>query len=104
MSFHIGQLVVCVDDTLRPPRYQGAGFEWRYDLNGLTRGTIYTIRDFEHRVPYEGDIRLVEIVRPICSFGFEAAYRIDRFRPLDDTKLSIFRDMLAPLGKETERA
>lgn len=97
--FRPDQLVVCVDDRtarergIKPP----PGYLWYGDMHGLRRGEVYTIRAIgvSH---FNGEpvVFLEEIVRPLQPNGVEAAFAIDRFRPLDDSKLSIFREMLAP--------
>lgn len=93
MAFHVGQLVVCVDDRrsvergIKPPPGGFIG-----DLDGLTRGRIYTVR----RICFDDYFLLTivvldEIVRPQ-----DDGYDSTRFRPLSDTRISVFRKMLEP--------
>lgn len=76
----VGAKVVCVDASPR------VGARAR-DLDGLTRGVVYTIRSvFEE----DGELclRLAEIVRPIRiedileNYGTENGFAATRFRPL----------------------
>ena len=99
MSFHVGQLVVCVDDAPWPLPPPPIG-RWDGNLSGLRRGTVYTIRDLENRVPYDGCVRLIEIVRSVSHYGFESAFDQRRFRPVNDAKLEVFRAALAPTPRK----
>lgn len=104
--FHVGQLVVCVNDDpnafvcrvkLPPGNY------WLHEagLDGLKRGHIYTIRDLgrlNKRFQIQ-QVRLVEIVRPLDPDGNEAAYALERFRWLHDGELAVFRQHLAGVPK-----
>lgn len=98
MSFHVGQRVVCVDDS----RYaRGHGFEVT-----PVKGSTYTIRDFAEREDGLG-VRLIEIVNPEGNYRWrpgltECTFHIRRFRPVRDTDISIFTNMLVPT-KERER-
>lgn len=93
--FHIGQRVVCVDDK------------------GLTAGRVYTVREVTvSPIDNSEAIRLIEIIRPIGpgDGGNEPPYRFFRFRPVDETRLEVFRAMLVtpprelvPAGDEAER-
>lgn len=82
--FHVGQLVICVDVSTRGG-----------SLNGLTRGTIYTISEIVHFCDCgfcsgTGDyFHLMEITR-----SNRLPYETRRFRPLDDSRLEIFRKAL----------
>lgn len=88
MSFHVGQLVVCVDDApLNPLRISA-----RED--GLRRGAVYTVRD---TLTFRGEacVRLAEIVRPIRSDDdFETPMLARRFRPVDEKRIEVFRKAL----------
>jgi hypothetical protein len=97
--FHVGQLVVCVDD------------EGQEHLPGpyVKRGTGYTIRDRHHngRHPVLGDgwaVWLEEIVSPTDEFGSEWGFMSSRFRPVNDSALDIFRKTEAPTPTERESA
>jgi hypothetical protein len=92
--FHVGQKVVCVDAD--PCTYTPAGVG---DLDGLTRGEIYTIRRIGESPFWSGtpNVWLVEISRPLF-FGGEPGYHTGRFRPVVERKtdISIFQAMLNP--------
>lgn len=94
--FRVGQLVVCVRDDGFPNketmRQRGAEFP--------VRGRIYTMRDL-----YASDrggllcCRLVEITNPTLSvlcgcYGAEPGFSVSRFRPVVDSRLDVFREML----------
>ncbi len=85
MMFHVGQKVVCIDDTRRE-------FGLREWDNRLRRGIIYTIR----WVGKYG-VKLVEINRRTRHVS-DTYYFADRFRPVIERKtdISIFTAMLAP--------
>lgn len=95
---YVGQRVVCVDDVIRsedvPHWINLVG-----DLDGLTFGTVYTIRRIGISDIYGTvDIYLEEIIRPIESDEPETGYFADRFRPLDESRLDVFREMLKRPG------
>ena len=99
MMFHVGQHVVCVDDRdsrqlgfLPPP---GSVFEGTMD--GLARGIVYTIRGL-YEDSFSGPmVRLQEIRRAPDGFDHvrgECGFSAVRFRPLDESRLTVFRQML----------
>jgi hypothetical protein len=92
MSFHVGQLVQCVESFQSVP--------------GITvplKGRIYTIREILTEGSESG-FRLFEIVNapyrcwaPIRGVVTEeVVFVADHFRPLSDDRLAIFRQHLAP--------
>lgn len=99
MSFHVGQHVVCVDDV------------W-HDIDPLhpnpddlidrpIAGHVYTVREIIRSVA-DASIRLHEIRNEPLYYadGYnEAAFFCCRFRPLNESRLDIFRAHLAPLTK-----
>ena len=102
--FHVGMKVACVDDEARgqylPPIHSCTA----KDLDGLTKGNIYTIRGFYTGNDPDwtygcGSIYLEEIHRSVWG-GEEAPFAILRFRPLVKTNIEIFTSMLAPKQKE----
>ena len=98
--FHVGQLVVCVDDSRVCPPV--AGRSYYGDLDGLIKGKIYTVRwcgQYMHTNGLEFiAVRLVEIIRPKLTGGdVECPYAAARFRPVVETSLDVFREMLAPV-------
>lgn len=90
--FHVGQLVVCVDER------QGVIPE-PTPLAGLRKRAVYTVRTFtQGHVFREGvadAVWLEEVSRPR-----DRPFAAWRFRPVDETKLSIFREMLVTPPKE----
>ena len=97
-----GMRVVCVDDqwprlVLAHATIFGSCFP--------TKGRVYTVREalaWDETVC----IRLVEIRNPDVTFfddagnPVEPAFRATRFRPLDETRLDVFRNLLVDLPKE----
>ena len=93
MGFHVGQNIVCVDDA--PGRVSG--------VSALVRGRIYTIRGINTKSENEIGFLLVGVPRrrPDHRDGSERGWVSTRFRPLDESRLSIFREMLVtPPTKE----
>ena len=89
--FHVGQLVVCVNDTYPTNHLLGEIYP--------VRGVVYTIRELPYRNNLHG-LLLVEIVNEprLYSDAFaEKAFDIRRFRPVVETRLDVFREMLAPV-------
>lgn len=78
-------------------------------LYGPVEGTVYTIREagfgLNMRHPDAFQVRLVEIANPVGVYLegiFEAAFSIDRFRPLvsrtEQQDVALFRHPLKPAG------
>ncbi len=96
MSFRIGQMVVCVDDKNRSGYWAAASV--------LTKGRIYTIRGFDLSPqpggPQPPGIYLEEITMPQvpwCGTMVELSFLHDRFRPVKETSIEIFRKLIAPI-------
>lgn len=89
-----GSLVRCVDDTDRYPHLPG------YWERPVVRGRLYTIRQVGviSQFNWRAGVRLVGIRRP-----HDAPLATDRFVPVDDGDIQIFRD-LAANPKEKVRA
>jgi hypothetical protein len=93
--FHIGQKVVCVDDTYEHPN-------WSFVPNRPVAGEVYTIRGFS--TDHEGNERLIleELNNPIIEWmvaGFaEGSFPSRRFRPLlekkTDTGMALLKEIL----------
>ncbi|OEC93272.1 MULTISPECIES: CAP-Gly domain protein [unclassified Rhizobium] len=94
-DFHVGQKVVCIDDTFK-----------HVSIDQLIRkGTIYTIRwvgEYTHYVDgtFIG-VKLEEIHRgnddgPEGYGAADMPYRASRFRPLVKDKIASLRKLLAP--------
>ena len=98
MAFHVGQKVVCVNDT---PLVEGG------DLSGLKKGRIYTVREvglYSPLAPTVPCIRIKEITNRPKIKGVEWPYREYRFKPLEERKtdISVFERLLVPNAKITE--
>lgn len=81
-EFHIGAHVVCIDDNLYSFQYPGIEYA-NDDLDGLTKGIVYTIRDI-FVDPFFDDLtfRLEEIYRQPSIEDYEPGFDARRFRPL----------------------
>lgn len=88
MTFHVGQMVVCVDDSFR-------GIIWRGEILPV-KGQVYTIRSMYA----DGDavgLRLEEIVneQKVYSDGVnECAFNARYFRPVKQTSIDCFTAIL----------
>ncbi len=102
--FFIGQKVVCIDDVFRDP-------DWK-QFTVPIKNQIYTIRDIY--IGYFKDettvaIHLQEIINPFvpsyavwgCPNG-EVGFYWKRFRPLRETNIKVFKEILAKCSKELE--
>lgn len=81
--FHVGQLVVCVDDYQNFPQSP---------IRYLSKGKVYevieiNVEDFEPRVGVR--VGGIEWGNWYADSG--------RFRPVVETRLDVFREMLAPV-------
>lgn len=98
--WHIGQRVVCVDDS---------GIDSRV-LNKPIKNKIYTIRTVDDNGFNKLGLRLVEIknnaglvVSPKNGIHIdEVCFKESRFKPIDEKRIDIFRAMLVT-KKETEK-
>lgn len=101
MAFYVGQKVVCVDGVAHHKYITGLYPKVRGDLDGLTEGSVYTVRAVGRWHPKGGpSVWLQEITRPIktsaaMSFG-EPGYAVQRFRAVVERKtdISVFKAML----------
>jgi hypothetical protein len=96
----IDQLIVCVDDQFRPNRKM-------FVPNLPVRGQIYSIRDVLWRDEEGAALHLHEIVNEPRLFRVrgamqvcEAAFYAWRFRPLKETDISIFTEMLQKVSTD----
>lgn len=93
--WHVGQRVVCVDDS-----------NWSDDhIKHPIKGRIYTIREIDTIGGIDG-FWLEEIINPIktyCDGVCEAGFKRERFKPLDEKRLDIFREMLTVKKREKEK-
>ena len=102
MTFHVGQKVVCVDDTY-PDTWPDNELGYRTP-HRPKKGYVYTIRNIE---PFdtgefagEFGVRLVELVNPTWSWDdrpkAEGCFAARRFRPVSETDISVFEKLLEP--------
>lgn len=94
MTFFVGQRIICVDDVpakgVIPYWETGELIRAVPCLDGLTRGHVYTVRDFVIGFDGTSYIRLKEIVRPsLRNKNSEVPYRASRFRPLTERKADL---------------
>ena len=83
MTFHVGQKVVCIDDTgwVNPGNEEGRKY-------GPHKGEIYTVSGFFHDLLTLVECDKFESVLPL-------AYRPSRFRPVEYKAMEIFRRIAA---------
>jgi hypothetical protein len=97
-NFHVGQKVVCIDDTFKNVSIDQV----------IRKGEIYTIRwvgPYSHYIDGEFiGVKLEEIHRgnddgPEGYGAADMPYRATRFRPLVKDRLSALKNLLAPTPK-----
>lgn len=88
-------MVVCVNaDNLAFRSLIPARFEIVGGLDGLLKGDVYTVRDIGVEFGFVC-IRLKEIIRPVSPYTrVEAMYAAARFRPVKETSIDVFTQML----------
>lgn len=92
--FHVGQRVVCI---------RQCGHKVPAGCRDAVVGIVYTIRRVAFAPSFSSGKNVLglwmeEVINPInpnsgCEFGFVA----DRFRPVKDTSIEVFRKLLAPM-------
>lgn len=88
-NFHIGQHVVCINDT--EGIFDTPGIEYDPGLDGLKKDVVYTIRDLQiDDIENYLILRLEEIFRPLNADGSEPGYCYKRFKPLQKIKVEDF--------------
>lgn len=100
MSFHVGQRVVCIKEG-----------GWSHAEPGERhpqKGEVLTIRNID-LCPDGTFLQFAEIVNPQTRVDFdglpaEAQYWSERFRPIDERRLDIFRALLVSPPKEVVQA
>jgi hypothetical protein len=102
--FHVGQLVVCVDDNWPSPR-GGYGDELL-----PIRGKIYTVREvFQRRGDDEPSMLLEEVVNDVRPYLMrdgssvellEPSFVLRRFHPVDNAALDVFRQTTVKIGED----
>jgi hypothetical protein len=79
MSFHVGQLVVCVDDA---PHFYGG--------KRLTKGRVYTVTG--DAIDHAGDYGISVAEATARGTGYFLA---SRFRPVDEKRIEVFKRIAA---------
>lgn len=93
--FHIGQKVVCVNDRLNA--FGNPKNNPMFDLEGLTKGSIYTIRWCGYDPGWDiAIVRIEEILRLKGTPWEDFPYGAPRFAPLKkkQTSIAVFQEML----------
>jgi hypothetical protein len=96
MSLHVGQQVVCINDTFSPCEYWRAAVQSLPVLHG-----IYTIRHMREAHGLLG-LCFYEIRSPHAHFSegyVEPAFNSQKFRPVKRTSIEIFEKLLAPVDQ-----
>jgi len=83
-DFHVGQMVVCVNNS--PSEF--------WSGTNLERNRIYEIKGFVESILGNLGVNVLG-VDPSPCIGF----RLSRFRPVRDTSIEIFRQIVADLPK-----
>lgn len=102
--YHIGQKVVCINaDTDFNKSLQRLNVAYVGDLDGLTKGNIYTITGIIfNEVAYLKPMTIL-ILKEITRKGKENwGFDSERFRPLKKTNIEIFKKMLVDIPKMEE--
>lgn len=98
--FHVGQHVYCIGSGGQPPTDFDRAAWAKAAPGGPRKGLIYTVRGLRQGRSASG-LLLDEIIAPTGGGGYdEIAWNTRCFRPVDETKLSIFREMLVTPPKE----
>ena len=87
----VGSTVKCVDDSIKPGKLGFVGYAYP---NWIKAGKLYTVREILPNDDIVPGIVLDEVVNPplyvhILGREQEPAFRMSRFRELDDIELAI---------------
>ena len=98
--FHVGQLVVCVDDS-PTGRVWRDGYE-TFVRTGLQKGQVYTVRavgDIDIVVPVPRKRLCLWLEELIATDGLveDCGLRVSRFRPVTKRNEEIIASMLIPV-------
>lgn len=98
MAFHVGQRVVCVDDSAThfrvKQRFMGLLRRWVPHKSVLTRGCVYTVSRVGVGYNLETGEECPAIQVAEISLDGDEALEAHRFRPLDESRLDVFRQLL----------
>jgi hypothetical protein len=88
---NVGTKVICVDDSIKPGKLMFVGYAYP---NWIKEGKVYTVREILPNDDIVPGIVLEEVVNPplyvhILGRAQEPAFRLTRFRELDDQELAI---------------
>jgi hypothetical protein len=91
MGLQIGKKVVCVDDSIKPGKLGFVGYAYP---NWIKEGKVYTVREILPNDDIVPGIVLEEVINPLLYVHIlgkeqEPAFRLSRFRELDDQELAI---------------
>lgn len=94
-KFHVGQGVWCIYDSPNLPTNNPAQWKYLGDLDGLSRGEIYTISNLYLSVEGHPCCELIEIKRTkVAGTDFdEPGYSLARFEPVREQNIELFRQM-----------
>ncbi len=102
--FHKGQKVVCISAD---PNFNNEWAEpgtFGTDMDGLTKGTIYTVRHVEGDSMWLEEIRRsARVASPTKTWTDDGPYWADRFRPLKKTSIEIFEAILKKASAPSEQ-
>jgi hypothetical protein len=87
----IGSKVMCVDDSIKPGKLAFVGYAYP---NWIKEGKVYTVREILPNDDIVPGIVLEEVINPLLYVHIlgkeqEPAFRLSRFRELDDQELAI---------------
>jgi hypothetical protein len=87
----VGSKVMCVDDSIKPGQLMFVGHAYP---NWIKAGKLYTVREILPNDDIVPGIVLEEVINPLIYVHIlgreqEPAFRISRFKELDDTELAI---------------
>ena len=108
MDLYVGQRVRCIRETDDDREWQ-ARYGKRSGVVFPCVGNVYVVRwlgDYAFSHGVDAALRLVEITNPVLSWSDnevnEVAFRISRFRPLDERKtdIAIFTEILHKVGSK----
>ena len=91
MSIKVNQKVICIDDSIKPDRV--VFVHYNYPM-WVKKGAIYTVREILSNDDIVPGLLLEELVNPgiyikLLDRVQEPAYRVDRFRELEDDKEAV---------------
>lgn len=98
----VGKKVICIDDSIKPGKEEFVRYAFP---SWIRKGQIYTVRAIIENQGIVPGMYLKEVVNPsiyihlVASFQ-EPAFRLNRFRELEDSELE--EDLVEELSLELE--